>query len=89
MFGKQIMVLRNEKKFITHKFGEEKVEKSSILNWYALNYGSRPEYVETISRTVFENNDSVWNLGRMTLDADDGFSTLKSQNRELPYRHRF
>ena len=37
MIDKYIVVMKNEKKFIAHKFQEERIAKSARLDWYALN----------------------------------------------------
>lgn len=37
----------------------------------------------------FELNDSVLNLGRMTMEFDEGFKVERAPNRELPYRNHF
>ena len=84
MLGKYIVVIKNEKKFIDHKFDiEERIEKSSILTWHPLTLVLRTDYVHKILRTRYEMNDSIWNLGSMTLEDETGFFSFREPNREL------
>ena len=90
MLEKYIVVMKNEKKFITHKFDDsEKIDKSASLTWYAVNSETRTDYVNMIYRMNFETNDSLLNLGQMTMEFDDGFRIERRPNRELPYRNNF
>ena len=41
---KYILLKMNQARFIQHKFGSNRVEKSSSLRWYALNYNTRTDF---------------------------------------------
>ena len=74
MYDKYIVVMKNEKKFIDHKFGStERIEQSASFTWHPLTIITRIDYVNMVERTYHEMNDNLWNLGRMTMDEDDGF----------------
>ena len=54
---KYILTLTNEKRFIQHKFGEERIEKRAEAHWYALDPSARTDYSHTITRLDLELQD--------------------------------
>ena len=54
---KYILTLTNEKRFIQHKFGEERIEKRAEAHWYALDPILRTDYPHTITRLDLELQD--------------------------------
>ena len=50
MKDKYIIVLSNHEKFIPWKFDEDKIEKQSSLDWYAMTNSNRADYPTVIYR---------------------------------------
>ena len=48
---KYIVMLENEKKFVQHKFGKERVDAKSTTRFFPMNYNSRLDYVKMIYRS--------------------------------------
>ena len=85
MKSKYLVTLVNQKKFVQNKFDEERIDRHSIFNWYALNPTSRTDYANEIIRTELELADSMFNLGSLFPFKDKGFYMLRLLGRELPY----
>lgn len=66
--GKYITTLENEKKFIAHKFEDERVDPSSTTKWYSISPFTRIDYVRELTRTSMEFSDSLIDLGSFTTD---------------------
>lgn len=60
MTFKYILTLTNEKKFIQHQFGQQRIMAISSTNWHPLSYTSRSEYVKIVTRSKLELNDSLF-----------------------------
>ena len=60
--GRYLIVLENQKKFIAHKFGEERFKASAEVKWYPLNSDSRTEYVRMVTRINTELYDSYFSV---------------------------
>jgi len=48
---KYIVILENEKKFVQHKFGKDRVDAKSTTRYFPMNYNSRLDYVKMIYRS--------------------------------------
>ena len=84
---KYIVVLENEKRFITHKFDEERIEQSSNLKWFPISQRNRIDYVKTLSRTDMQIDDSALNIGSLKTESDTGFYFDRIPSRELNYEN--
>ena len=51
---KYILTLRNEKRFIQHKFGKERISKRAEVHLYAIDPKLRTDNVHTITRMDLE-----------------------------------
>ena len=57
---KYFLTFENTKRFIQHKFGNDRLLSSAESNWYPLNPHSRTEYVKLITRTTLDLHDDYW-----------------------------
>lgn len=73
LFEKYILTLTNQKKFVQHKFEDERLLKTSETKWHALNANTRIDYVFMITRAGHELNDSYFNLGSLMTEDEKGW----------------
>ena len=81
-----IVTIENEKRFIQHKFDDERIVKSAETKWYALNIENRSDYVRYITRTKMDLNDDYWGIES---ENSVGFFTESKTMRSLPYVNNF
>ena len=70
---KYIVTIVNQRKFIHHKFAQERIQKISELQWHALNYNTRADYTYRILRTDHELNDHYFNIGGFLTESEHGY----------------
>lgn len=85
MQSKYFVILTNQKKFITHLFEDESIEKSSKIKWYKLDPKRRVDYVHQIKRTSFELHDDTLDLGTLNAQIDNGFFIERMPSRDMGY----
>ena len=86
--GLYICSIDNQKRFVQHKFGEERLQHAAEINYYSLNNDDRSDFVKVINRGFLELNDKYVSFG----DDDDGvlsFEISQKPTRSLPYRNKF
>lgn len=71
--SKYIVTLTNERVFIQHKFGEEKVQAYSKITWYPLATSVRTEYVKEVKTFDVILNDSIFSVGHLLEEESKGF----------------
>ena len=88
---KYFLTITNEKKFISHEFGEDsRISKLSKPKWYPLQPESRVDYVEKLQIKEMEMDDSLWNLfGSTYIDKDVGFIQEVKNSRAITYSEPF
>ena len=59
---KYILLFQNQRKFIQYKFGEGRINESSVISWYSVSPNSRIDNVLMISRSSIEMNDHFYTL---------------------------
>ena len=60
MNTRYLVTLENEKRFIEHKFNQDRVVASAETKWFPLNSQSRSDYVRLITRTRMDLEDDYW-----------------------------
>ena len=48
---KYLFVLENQRQFVQHKFGEERIDESAHVSWYPISTKTRVDVVKMITRT--------------------------------------
>lgn len=81
MKSKYLITLLNQKKFVQHKFDEERIDRHSTLTWYPLNPDARTDYANEIIRTELELADGMFNLGNLFPYKDKGFFMQRKLSR--------
>ena len=85
LVGKYILTLSNQKKFVQHKFEDERTLRTSETKWHALAADTRIDYVYQITRTEQELNDNLSNTGRLFIENESGFYVSSVPNRVMAY----
>lgn len=83
MKTKYILILMNERKFVQHKFEDEKILQHSFFKWYSLTPGARTDYINFVVRSLVELSDYIWNIGNLDAVKVDGFHFEKQPNRVI------
>ena len=86
MNTRYLVTLENEKRFIEHKFNQDRVVASAETKWFPLNSQSRSDYVRLITRTRMDLEDDYWGFQS---EGDKGFFTELKPTRNLPYSNKF
>ena len=85
MFFKYALLLTNQKKFASHKFQQERIQRLSETRWFALNSENRNDNVFQMQRTELEFDDNYFNVAGLFTHFDSGFQYLQMPMRTLPY----
>ena len=59
LYGKYIIWIINDIKFLKHKFGEGAILKESQLQWQILTPRIPTEFIVTVDRTLMKLNDNI------------------------------
>ena len=86
--GRYIIVLENQKKFQSYKFGNERFKESAEVKWYPLNPDARTEYVSMVTRINTELYDSPWTIAELDQEISDGHSIELQPSRTMGYNNR-
>ena len=82
-------MLENEKKFVQHKFGKDRVDAKSTTRFFPMNYNSRLDYVKMIYRSDVQLSDSIKDFGGLMTEYDTAYFLEEKFNRLLPYKNKF
>ena len=88
MKGRYIIVIENQKKFISHKFGEDRYHESAEVTWYPLNPDARTEYVRMVTRLNTELYDSYMSVASLDEELNDGHVIDQWPSRNMGYNNR-
>ena len=87
--SKYLVLHYNAKRFVQHKFSDERISAVSRLKWLPVSTESRVDYVFKIERATFMLNDKYFNIGGLTEESEPGWQLNREPNREIPYENRF
>ena len=87
MSSKWIVFLKNERKFVQHKFDDGRLTLHSTLNFYPLTAGQRLDYVEMVNRSEIAVNDEVMSVGGLGAEEFTGFSMTKQASRVMSHKN--
>ena len=73
MLFKYFLLLTNQKKFASHKFQQERIQRVSETRWFALNSENRNDNVFQMQRTELEFDDNYFNVAGLFTHFDSGF----------------
>ena len=64
LLDKYLFTYENDKKFISYKFGEDRIDRTAKRHWHTLSPVSRVEHVKMIYRSDLVLNDSIFSIGQ-------------------------
>lgn len=85
MQWKYITLVVNEKRFIQHAFGEDRVEKKSSFSWYALENNVRTDNIKVITRAKVRFGDSIYNIAGLMDEKEDAYFVDDGKDRIMSY----
>lgn len=71
--SKYLVFYYNAKRFVQHKFSDERISAVSRVKWLPVSIESRVDYVYKIERTKFMLNDKYFNIGGLTQESEPGW----------------
>lgn len=89
LIAKYFIVRENNRAFVQHKFGEERINDKSQLKWYPISNVSRVDVVRMITRSDMLLNDSIMNIGSLQTEKNFGYKVNTIPSRDLPYQNNF
>ena len=86
--SRYILAIENQKRFIQHKFGDERIVASSEVRWYSLNNESRDDNVNLATRGFLELADEYISVGT-DQEEETSFFIERKPKRSLGYDNKF
>ena len=66
-------------------FGEDRIQKKSLMKYYPVSVNQRTDTVKMIQRIKLNFDDSAFSIGDILKEEDEGFETKIAEKRTMPY----